>query len=143
MKKIIAIAVLSVSLFSCSKSVNKQDLKYLNGFWEIEKVKNADGVETDYKINLTVDNFELDSLKLDKGLRKKGMPQFDGKYLTNGIEEKFSISDSLGVIKLNYITDYAKWSEQVLEITPTTFVVINENEVTYFYKKYEAINIEK
>ena len=143
MNKIIAIAVLSLSLFSCSKSVNKQDLKYLNGFWEIEKVKNADGVETDYKINLTVDNFELDSLKLDKGLRKKGMPQLDGKYLTNGIEEKFSISDSLGVIKLNYITDYAKWSEQVLEITPTTFVVINENEVTYFYKKYEAINIEK
>ena len=143
MKKYILLPIIALSVLSCSKSVSKQDLTNLNGFWEISKVETQDGEEVDYKINLTVDNFQLDTISLNSGTRKKGMPQLDGTYLTNDIIENFSVTDSAGIIKLNYKTNYANWSEQVLKITPNEFVVKNQNDVTYFYKRFEGININK
>ena len=139
MKVLIAIFSLSLTFISCSNSVNKADLKYLNGFWEIKNVETSEGKKVDYTINLSVDNFTLNN-ELTSGIRKKGMPQLDGAYLTNGVEEKFTVTDSSGIIKLNYTTPYAKWSEEVLEINPTDFKVKNDNDVIYHYSKYTPIN---
>ncbi len=142
MKSYIAILSLSLAFISCKPSVNKADLQHLNGFWEIKEVETADGKTIDYKINLSVDNFEINP-ELTVGTRKKGMPQLSGEYLTNGVVENFKVSDSAGIIKLNYETPYAKWSEEVVEINATDFKVKNDNEVIYHYKKYETINTQK
>lgn len=143
MKRILIPTIFSIVLLSCSSKVNKADLAYLNGDWEIEQVETPEGKTLDYGANMTVDYFKIDSISLNKGIRKKFMPQFDGTRLTNGIDEQFVVVDSIGSIFLKYQTDYAAWVEEVVTISPTEFVVKNDNNIIYKYKKYEPLIFDK
>ena len=49
----------AVLLISCHAEVKKEDLIKLNGYWEIKQVKLAGGETKDYKVNETIDYFEL------------------------------------------------------------------------------------
>jgi len=140
---ILPIIIVSFTIISCSTQVDKNDLSNLNGDWEITQVETPEGKILDYGVNMTVDYFEIDSISLNQGIRKKFMPQFDGTRLTNGIEEKFIVVDSIGSIYLKYKTDYATWTEQITALSPTEFTVKNENDIVYKYKKYEQIIINK
>ena len=71
---------------SCKQAISEKDIAKINGYWEIENVVLADGTKKDYKINETIDFFEI---KDNNGFRQKVMPQLDGTYLTNDIKEKF------------------------------------------------------
>ena len=83
-------------VFSCTPKVAKEDITKLNGYWEIQQVKMATGETKDYKVNETIDYFELQQAQIDNkwvGFRQKVMPQFDGKFLTNGIKEIIKIKE--------------------------------------------------
>lgn len=143
MKKYILPIITTFLVVSCTNKVNKSDLVNLNGDWEISQVETPEGKTLDYGANMTVDFFQIDSVLLDRGIRKKFMPQFDGTRLTNGIDEQFVVVDSVGTIFFKYKTDYATWVEEVVVISPTEFVTKNDNNIIYKYKRYEPIIFDK
>lgn len=125
---------------SCSKPVSDEDLKNLNGYWEISEVKTADGDTKEFQSNNNVDYFEVSDRK---GSRIKVVPQLDGKKQSNGIAEHFVVLDSANTTYLKYTTDYAKWTEKVDKITAEELVIINQNDIKYTYKRFTPIVINE
>ena len=132
MKKFALLLFSSVVLLSCTSSVSEADLAKLNGYWEIESVKMPNGGEKDYVVNPTIDFFEL---KGKTGIRKKVMPQLDGKYLVNDLSEKITISQTEHKMYINYTTQYAKWKEEIVALDDDELVLKNDHDMEYHYKK--------
>lgn len=140
MKNILGLFAFSLLAVSCSKPISAEELKNLNGYWEINEVKTADGDTKGFQSNNNVDFFELKDLK---GTRTKVVPQFDGKNQTNGIKEQFTVLDSANATYLKYSTDYAKWTEKVDKITKDELVIINQNDIKYTYKRFTPIVVNE
>jgi hypothetical protein len=138
MKKI-AFLFLSFLLFSCQADVKKQDLEKLNGYWEIKQVTLADGQTKEYKVNETIDFFEL---KEQLGFRQKVMPQFDGTFKTNGIKENIKINEVDHAYFIEYKTDYGQWKEEILTLEDSTLVLKNKQNLIYTYKKFKPFSLK-
>ena len=117
---------------SCKQSISESDLKNLKGYWEIEKVELPDGDKKEYKVNETIDFFKIEA---NKGFRKKVMPQLDGTYLTNDIQEDVVVVVKDGDASIQYKTTYASWNEEIIELTKDKLVVKNEQDLEYHYKR--------
>lgn len=123
---------------SCGKKVSQEDLKYLNGYWEITEVIFPDGEKKSYDINETIDYIEWsDSL----GIRKKVKPQLDGTFLVNDEEEQITVKEQSGQWVLMYQTRYDRWEEKIVELQENKLVLQNEQQIRYHYKKYEPLNL--
>nr|WP_297783528.1 hypothetical protein [uncultured Allomuricauda sp.] len=136
------LSLLLILLFwSCSDSpVKEKDLHYLNGYWEISEVEFPDGSIKQYGMNPSIDFIQL---KEGKGYRKKMKPQFDGTYDTSKDVEGFTVSKVNETIILQYATALSNWEEKLIQMDSLTFSVINEEGVTYRYKRFEPIKIPK
>ncbi|WLD24609.1 hypothetical protein NU10_04210 [Flavobacterium dauae] len=140
MKNIIGLFVFSLLAVSCSKPISTEELKNLNGYWEINEVKTSDGDTKEFQSNNNVDLFELDGLK---GTRTKVVPQLDGKKASNGIKEQFTVLDSANATYLKYTTDFSKWTEKVDKLTKDELVIINQNDIKYTYKRVTPIVVNE
>lgn len=140
MKNILGLFVFSLFVVSCTKPISSEELKNLNGYWEISEVKTADGDTKEFQSNNNVDFFELKDLK---GTRTKVVPQLNGKNQTNGIKEQFTVLDSANATYLKYATDYAKWTEKVDKLTKDELVIINNNDIKYTYKRFTPIVVNE
>ena len=138
MKKVTALLLLAVLFVACKNPIEPSQITKINGYWEIEKVELPDGNHKDYGINDTYDYFEI---KNNQGFRKKVMPQLDGTYLVNDVSEKVQILTEDGKTFLEYTTPYAKWKEELLEISDTQMVLLNAQKNEYHYKKAQALNL--
>lgn len=136
MGKFWAILIVLV-LVGCSPKVSKDDLRHLNGYWEIEKVVFPDGTVKEYKVNISVDYIKIDGLT---GFRKKVQPKFDGTYTATNDAEPFRVMEKQGVFDIAYKNDLSEWSEQIVTLSEDYFSVINEENITYSYKRYRPIN---
>lgn len=130
MKKIIFFLLVSM-IVSCSK-IEEKDISLLNGYWEITKVEMPSGEEKEYKINESVDYFKVENLK---GIRKKLVPQLDGTFLTNEVQENVTIEFVDGKAIAHYKTNYATWDEEIIKLTDKELVVKNQQDIEYFYTK--------
>ena len=126
-------------MFSCHSNVKKEDIKKLNGYWEIKQVKFSTGKTKDYKVNETIDYFEL---KSNKGFRQKVMPQFDGKFQTNGIKENIKVVENDNSFFLEYNTKYGKWKEEIITIQDSILVLKNKENLEYTYKKFKPFSLK-
>ena len=126
-------------LVSCHSNVKKEDIKKLNGYWEIKEVKFSTGKTKDYKINETIDYFEL---KSNKGFRQKVMPQFDGKFQTNGIKENIKVVEKDNSFFLEYNTKFGKWKEEIISIEDSILVLKNKENLEYTYKKFKPFSLK-
>ena len=138
MKRILLLIVL-VSALSCKQKITEADLSNLNGYWEIEKVELPDGDKKEYKVNETIDFFKIEA---NKGFRKKVMPQLDGTYLTNDIQEDVVVVVKDGDALLQYKTKYASWKEEIIELTKDKLVVKNQQEIEYYYKRPAKFSVK-
>jgi hypothetical protein len=138
MKRIIVL-VIAFLFVSCQKEIKKEDLINLNGYWEIKQVTKPDGEKKEYKVNETVDYFEV---KNTIGFRQKVMPQFDGKFKTNEIKESIKIIDSNKTFFIEYTTDYGKWKEEILSLKDSTLVLKNKENLEYTYKKFKPFSLK-
>lgn len=136
MKKI-SLLFLVFILVSCHTAVKKQDIKKLNGYWEIKEVTLSDGKTKEYKVNETIDFFEL---KGTKGFRQKVMPQFDGKFKTNNLNETIKIIEKEDAFFIEYNTTYGKWKEEILIIEDSTLVLKNKDNLEYTYKRFKPFS---
>ncbi|MGQ3086118.1 lipocalin family protein [Flavobacterium sp.] len=137
MKKFVLLFVF-IAAVSCGK-VSEDNLKHLNGYWEIQEVVMPDGTHKDYKVNATIDYFEL---KGKEGFRKKVMPQFDGKYLANDVSEKIAVAEKDGKTFISYTTQYAKWEEEILSLDEDKLVVKNNHDMEYHYKRAQPFTVK-
>lgn len=138
MKNTLIILVLSFLFVSCKQEIKPTDIAKLNGYWEITKVVFDKGEEKDYGMNESFDFFEI---KKNKGIRKKVMPQFDGTFLTSDSFENVSVRFADGKTFLDYKTNYAKWSEELISLSDQELVVKNAENKEYHYKKAGPINL--
>jgi hypothetical protein len=138
MKKITTL-FLTLLLISCQSEAKKEDLGKLNGYWEIKQVTLADGETKDYKVNETIDFFEV---KDNAGFRQKVMPQFDGTYKTNGIKESLKIFEVDNTYFIECKTDYGKWNEEIITIEDSTLVLKNKQNLVYTYKKFKPFSLK-
>jgi hypothetical protein len=132
-------------LISCHSNVKKEDVKKLNGYWEIKQVKFSTGKTKDYKINETIDYFELRQAQFDNevvGFRQKVMPQFDGKFQTNGIKENIKVVENDNSFFLEYNTKYGKWKEEIISIEDSILVLKNNENLEYTYKKFKTFSLK-
>ena len=133
MKKL-SIWVVFLTLISCHSIVKKEDVNKINGYWEIKKVGLPNGGKKEYKVNETIDYFEL---KDNHGFRQKVMPQFDGKFKTNGTREIINIVENKNAFFIEYSTKYGKWQEEIITIEDSTLVLKNQGNIEYTYKKFK------
>ena len=138
MRFLLSLFTFCVVLTSCN-SVSKEDVAKINGYWQIEKVVTADGEDKQYQGNTSYDFFEL---KDGKGTRTKVMPQLDGSFLTNNLHEQISVRFKDGDVFLDYVTEYAKWSEEVQSVTNEEMVLVNAQNIEYHYKKAGPIKLD-
>lgn len=132
------ILVLSLFFVSCKQEIKPTDIAKLNGYWEIEKVVFDKGEEKAYGMN---ENFDFFKMKGNEGTRTKVMAQLDGTFLTTETFENVSVRFTEKGTFLDYKTDYAKWSEELISISDEKFVVKNVQNKEYHYKKAGPINI--
>lgn len=140
MKNTFVILVLSLLFVSCKEKIKPADIVKLNGYWEIEKVVFDEGEVKDYGMN---ENFDYFQIKGAKGTRTKVMAQLDGTFLTTNTFENVSVRFTDKGTFLDYKTDYAKWSEELISVSDKEFVVKNEQQKEYHYKKAAPLNILK
>ena len=127
-------AFVAVALFtSCQeKKAETFDENLLNGYWEIEQVTMSDGTKKEYKMSEAIDFFEI---KNDSGYRKKVTPQIDGTYLVNDSDENIKVEKTNKGTFISYKTDYAKWKEEIIELTADQLILENDQHIQYQYKK--------
>lgn len=138
MKRILLLIVL-LSVLSCKQNISEADISNLNGYWEIEKVELPDGDKKEYKVNETIDFFKIEA---NKGFRKKVMPQLDGTYLTNDIQEDVVVVVMDGDASIQYKTTYASWNEEIIVLTKDKLVVKNQQEIEYYYKRPAKFSVK-
>lgn len=138
MKKI-GLFIVCLVLVSCHTGVKKEDLQKINGYWEIKQVGLPNGEKKDYKVNETIDYFELND---NEGFRQKVMPQFDGKFKTNDIKEIIKVVEKDNSFFIEYATKYGKWKEEIISIEDSTLVLKNKDKLEYTYKKFKPFSFE-
>ncbi|MFK8275321.1 lipocalin family protein [Capnocytophaga cynodegmi] len=131
MKKLL-VSLIFIILVSCNQQIKESDLQHLNGYWEIEKVVMPNKSTKEYKINTTYDYIEI---KNSEGFRKKVYPQLTGNFQTSDDSEVFKITKEGNVFKMNYENGEIQWTEILELVNETSFVVKNEANITYHYKK--------
>ena len=138
MRKIVLGFVIFLAI-SCTSKVTKEDISKLNGYWEIKQVKMATGETKDYKVNETIDYFEV---KNNVGFRQKVMPQFNGKFMTNGIKETIKIKEGKNSFFIEYNVDKNNWQEEIIAIADSTLVLKNIENIEYTYKKFKPFSFK-
>ncbi len=137
MKKII-IPFLLVVLYGCAENNPQEQLKDLNGYWEIKQVENPNGKKTDFKFSEQVDYIEIeDSL----GFRTKVLPRIDGTFVTTDSKETITILIKNDSLYLQYKTPFDSWTETVLKADGEELQLKNERGLIYTYHKFEKIDI--
>ncbi len=133
-----AVAIV-VFLAGCSQPVTTEDLEHLNGYWEIEKVTFPDGGSKEYTINTTIDYISLTG---SIGYRKKVNPKIDGSFETSSDAEEFTIVKEDGTFLMKYENSLSTWTEKLERLSGTDFSVMNEDNITYHYKRFEPFTIK-
>ena len=139
MRKLVTVVFTVLVFAGCKQAVKESDLAKINGYWEIEKAELPDGSKKEYKVNTTIDFFEI---KGKTGFRKKVMPQLDGTYLVNDLSENIVISNKDGDVIFNYSTPYAKWKEKIISVSDEKLVVKNDQDIEYHYKKSKPFSLK-
>ena len=138
MKNTFKILLVSLFFVGCQQKIQPTDIAKMNGYWEIQKVVFDKGEDRDYKMNESFDYFQIAN---NKGIRKKVMPQLNGTFLVNDAFEKIIVRFAKDKVYLDYATDYAKWSEELIALSDEELVLKNEENKEYHYKKTGPINL--
>lgn len=125
-------------LVSCNSKPDFEEVSKLNGFWEIQKAETPYEEKT-YTMNQTVDYIQIED---SSGFRKKVQPSYLGNYKSSQNREYFTVKDYEDSLVLVYRSDYDTWTETLLSIEEDQFVVKNEQDFIYTYKRHEPQSID-
>ena len=137
MKKIILFICIVLN-FSC---IEKQeiDISLLDGYWEIQSVKQDNKLLKTYPFSGIIDYFEVEN---GKGLRKKVMPKIDGKFETSLHKINFNISQKNGETIIEYFDKNNIFTETIVKLDSTELFITNKENYIYHYRVYEKLNFD-
>ena len=138
MKKTYSILLIAFLFVACQQKIKPEDISKINGYWEVEKVVFDSIKDKEYKINEVYDYFEIQK---SKGIRKKVMPQLDGTFIVNDVNENVTVRFDDGKVFLDYSTPYMKWSDELIALSEEELVLLNKEKIEYHYKKATPINL--
>ncbi|CCB69440.1 hypothetical protein B0A58_01170 [Flavobacterium branchiophilum NBRC 15030 = ATCC 35035] len=124
---------LGMLFFSCTPSKPIEEAK-INGYWEIQNVVLPDGSEKGYKVNESIDYFEI---KNHKGFRKKVHPQLDGSYLVSDDFEDVKVIQQSGKSYLVYPKTKDTVKEEILQASEHFLVLKDAKGFEYQYNRQE------
>ncbi|WP_110688273.1 lipocalin family protein [Salegentibacter sediminis] len=136
MNKIILYSLIGIVLLSCNKQDPEAQVKYIEGYWEIDKAELPGDSVRKYSINENIDYFEITD---STGFRKKLQPQFDGSYKTSAKAEELRIKIEDDSLRLYYKTPFDQWKETLLEADEEKMSILNKDGIIYHYKKFTPL----
>ena len=96
-----------------------------------------DGSSREYKVNATIDYFEYKDLR---GFRKKVQPNLKGTYSTSDDAEFFEIVSKKDIFIMMYTNELSQWEEVIKTVDNNELVLVSQEGVTYFYKRFQPIS---
>ncbi|CAL65768.1 lipocalin family protein [Christiangramia forsetii] len=136
MKKLILLFSI-FTIVSCSDKDPHEQLKNLNGYWQIEKVEIENDSVVEYGLSQYIDYIKV---KDTVGFRKKLKPKIDGGFIkASNDSEKITAKIEENKLILYYSTPFDEWKEEVLEATEENLVVLNRDDKKYYYQRYEPL----
>ncbi|MBT8285861.1 MAG: hypothetical protein HKO75_10840 [Flavobacteriaceae bacterium] len=137
--KQLPVILLMILCMSCGQKVEKEDLEFLNGYWEISVVEFPSGDKKRYEINTTVDYIEVTGME---GFRKKVQPLPDGSFITSDDAENFSLSSRNDAFIMLYNNEMSEWEEEIEQLTETLLVLKNNEQIRYIYRRYHPVILD-
>ena len=132
--------LLILGLFTaCNNQEPEQQLKHLEGYWEIKRVEIMPDSVREYNYNETVDFFDLTG---KEGIRKKVRPQLDGSFQVTEDSENIQIIIEDKDLYIYYSTPFHSWKEKVIYAEENELKIKNEDGMIYHYSRYSPINID-
>ena len=111
-----------------------EDVKVIEGMWEIYSVSSNDEVFYLKGKSPLVDYYVFDSDST--GTKKKLKPNFNNTFSSSLDEINFEIKRINGLIYLNYISDSNNWKERIKKLSKNELIISN-NKFEYHYKRFE------
>ena len=134
MKKISFLVLLIFLNFTYCKINTIDDIKAIEGMWEIYSVSSKGEVFYPQGESPVVDYYTFDSDST--GTKKKLKPNFNKTFSSSFDEINFEIRKKNGLVYLNYITETNNWKETIKKLTKKELVISN-NKFEYHYKRFE------
>ena len=134
MKKISFLVLLIFLNFTNCKINTIDDIKAIEGMWEIYSVSTKGEVFYPQGESPVVDYYTFDSDST--GTKKKLKPNFNKTFSSSFDEINFEIKKNNSLIYLNYITETSNWKEIIKKLTKKELVISN-NKFEYHYKRFE------
>ena len=136
MKKLILIFSI-IAMASCSNNDPQEQIKNLNGYWQIEKVEIEKDSVIEYQLSQLIDYIEITD---STGFRKKLKPKIDGGFINaSNDSEKVTAKVEDNSLFLYYETPFDEWKEEVLEATENELVILNRDDKKYYYQRYKPL----
>ena len=134
MKKISFLVLLIFLNFTYCKINTIDDIKAIEGMWEIYSVSSKGEVFYPKGESPVIDYYAFNSDST--GTKKKLKPNFNKTFSSSFDEINFEIKKKNGLIYLNYITETNNWKEIIKKLTKKELVISN-NKFEYHYKRFE------
>jgi len=126
-------------VISCADKHPKDQIQFIDGYWEIKSVEMPDGSIREFTVNTSIDFIEVNG---DSGVRKKLMPRLDGSFKEFPTREKFTFVIRNDSLLMYYQTPFANWMEKVIEATDSILIVENKDRKAYVYKRFKKLELE-
>ena len=127
------ISFIFLQFINCKKNAI-DDVKTIEGFWEIYSVSSGEEVFYLKGKSPLIDYYVFNSDST--GIKKKLKPNFNKTFSSSLDEINFQIIKINGLIYLNYISETNNWKEMIKKLT-TKELIISNNKFEYHYKRFE------
>lgn len=125
-------------VLACGRAPGEEDLEYLRGYWEIERVVFPQGEVKAYSGNTVVDYYQLNGRE---GYLKKLQPDADGRYLATDDALSLEVVVREDGLILRFEGKAQPWEEEILELSPERLVTRHGNGLRYEYKRHVPLQI--
>lgn len=124
--------IVTLILYSCGNSTTDQ-IKQLEGYWNIEKVILPDGSEKDFPFSNHMDYFVIEG---GSGVKNRVSPKYDGSMVEYGSPVAFKWEENDGVLILQFKEGDQSYKQTVSKCTTDQLVLLHENGTEYYYEAY-------
>ena len=136
MRKTILISILTATLWTACKGVSSDDLKHLEGYWEISKVEAYAETFNPRGGAPAVDYYQM--LNDSMGIKKKMVPSFGEKYSSSEDLIQYKILTVDGNYSLQFSSALEEWEEEIKSLSQEEMILFH-NDKSYHYNRHQKI----
>ena len=138
MRKLILLFFFIFSLFTACERVTNEDLRHLQGYWEISKVESHGEVFSPKGTAPAVDHYQM--INDQMGIKKKMVPSFSEQYNSSEDAIQFRILSKDGRYSIQFFSSLEQWEEEIKTLTAQEMILFH-NDKSYHYKRHQKISL--